>query len=91
MQPATEMELKACFEKKNSPDLPPSLDLITRCTAPTDLCLTDLDRILPVEQDPGAHHYSVPGTVPIKEEPLRFWVPMQIIVLGTVPIKKKRF
>ena len=58
---------------------------------PTDLCLTDLDRILPVEQDPGAHHYSVPGTVPIKEEPLRFWVPMQIIVLGTVPIKKKRF
>ena len=59
--------------------------------APTDLCLTDLDRILPVEQDPGAHHYSVPGTVPIKEEPLRFWVPMQIIVLGTVPIKKKRF
>ena len=35
---------------------------------PTDLCLTDLDRILGVEQDPGAHHYLVPGTVPIKEE-----------------------
>ena len=49
------------------------------CGSPTDLCLTDLDRILPVEQDPGAHHYSVPGTVPIKEEPLRFWVPMQIL------------
>ena len=35
---------------------------------PTDLCLTDLDRILGVEQDPGAHHYFVPVTVPIKEE-----------------------
>ena len=35
---------------------------------PNDPCLTDLDRILGVEQDPGAHHYLVPGTVPIKEE-----------------------
>ena len=35
--------------------------------APTDLCLTDLDRILAEEQDPGAHHYLVLGTVPIKE------------------------
>ena len=34
---------------------------------PTDLCLTDLDRILAEEQDPGAHHYLVLGTVPIKE------------------------
>ena len=33
---------------------------------PTDLCLKDLDKILLVEQDPGAHHYLVPGTVPIK-------------------------
>ncbi len=35
--------------------------------SPTDLCLTDLDRILAEEQDPGAHHYLVLGTVPIKE------------------------
>ena len=35
--------------------------------APTDLCLTDLDRILGEERDPGAHHYLVLGTVPIKE------------------------
>ena len=28
----------------------------------------DLDRILTEELDPGAHHYLVPGTVPIKEE-----------------------
>ena len=35
--------------------------------APTDLCLTDLDRILAEERDPGAHHYLVLGTVPIKE------------------------
>ena len=35
--------------------------------SPTDLCLRDLDRILEVEQDPGAHHYLVLGTVPIKE------------------------
>ena len=34
---------------------------------PTDLCLTDLDRILAEERDPGAHHYLVLGTVPIKE------------------------
>ena len=41
---------------------------MTQNVSPTDLCLTDLDRILGVERDPGAHHYLVLGTVPIKEE-----------------------
>ena len=45
-----------------------SVDCQEKKQAPTDLCLTDLDRILGVERDPGAHHYLVPGTVPIKEE-----------------------
>ena len=46
---------------------------------PTDLSLTDLDRILAEEQDPGAHHYLVPGTMPIKEKNLGFWVPMHFL------------
>ena len=44
--------------------------------AHTDPCLTDLDRILTEERDPGAHHYLVQGTVPIKGKKLGFWVPM---------------
>ena len=59
--------------------------------APTDLCLTDLDRILEVEQDPGAHHYLVLGTVPIKEENPGVLGAHAFIVPGSVPIKKKTF
>ena len=57
--------------------------------SPTDLCLRDLDRILEVEQDPGAHHYFVLGTVPIKEENPGVLGAHAFIVLGTVPIKSK--
>ena len=42
-------------------------------------CLTDLARILAEEQDSGAHHYIIPGTVPIKERNLGFWVPMHFL------------
>ena len=57
----------------------------------TDLCLTDLDRILGEEQDPGAHHYLVLGTVPIKEENPGVLGAHAFIVPGSVPIKKKTF
>ena len=59
--------------------------------SPTDLCLTDLDRILGVEQDPGAYHYLVLDTVPIKEENPVVLGAHAFIVPGSVPIKKKRF
>ena len=42
--------------------------VMTKRAAPIDSCLTDLDRLLGEERDPGAHHYLVLGTVPIKEE-----------------------
>ena len=58
--------------------------------SPTDQCLRDLDRILAEEQDPGAHPYLVPGTVPIKEKKPGVLGAQAFFVLGTVPIKKKR-
>ena len=42
--------------------------VMTKRAAPIDSCLTDLDRLLGEERDPGAHHYLVPGTVPNKEK-----------------------
>ena len=47
--------------------------------APSDPCLTDLDRILTEGQDPGAQQYLVLGTVPIKGKNLGFWVPMHLL------------
>ena len=47
--------------------------------APSDPCLTDLDRILTEGQDPGAQQYLVLGTVPIKGKNLGFWVPMHFL------------
>ena len=49
----------------------------------------DLDRILTEELDPGAHHYLVPGTVPIKGKKPGVLGVHVFFVLGTVPIKKK--
>ena len=43
--------------------------------APSDPCLTDLDRILTEGQDPGAQQYLVLGTVPIKGKNWGFGCP----------------
>ena len=58
--------------------------------APSDPCLTDLDRILREGQDPGAQQYLVLGTVPIKGKKPGVLGAHAFFVLSTVPIKKKR-
>ena len=49
--------------------------------APSDLCPTDLDRILTEGQDPDAQQYLVLGTVPIEGKNLGFWVPMHLLYI----------
>ena len=56
--------------------LPPP---ICQSRAPSDPCLTDLDRILTEGQDPGAQQCLALGTVPIKGKNLGFWVPMHFL------------